>query len=279
MKNVIPAPAPEKGRGHTQGGAKAPKTRTKKTPRKAAVEAAAPQQPRYNEGLRYDTPGLRYAVGEPATLPPTDGAKVKMSLNSRNNENLDAFTANHITSMAGNAYYPVPLPTVAEFGAVYTDYHTKLTAWLAAQTALRDAATALEAARVQMVDSLNARAGYVQSASNGNTNAIVSSGFEVRNAPTPTGPLPPPININIDLNGVAGVMKIRWQPVDGARGYLVECSEDVQPRVWQQIKNTTRASLFLENMELGQTYVFRIASQGGSTGQSPWSPEVIRGAA
>ena len=59
----------------------------------------------------------------------------------------------------------------------------------------------------------------------------------------------------------------------------LECSKDVTPREWSQVKNTSKTSLFQENMEVGETFAVRIATQGGSTGQSPWSAEVIRGAA
>lgn len=242
--------------------------------------AAGTSQPQYDQGLQYGTPGLHYAVGVTTPPPLNEGAKVKLSLDSRNNENLAGFTSNHISKMAANAYFPSPLPTAAEFDPVYQGYQTKLNTWLSAQTALRDASTALQAARVQMDIYLNARAAYVQSASNGNVNAIVSSGFEVRSAPTPVGPLQAPTALLLDLNGTAGVMFLSWKSVANARGYNIQCSPaDTMERNWQPYETTTTARYKCDGMTLGQTYAFRIAAIGGSTGQSDWSAEVVRMAA
>jgi len=44
------------------------------------------------------------------------------------------------------------------------------------------------------------------------------------------------------------------------------------------LANTTKPRAQKE-LVVGETYVFRVAASGGSTGQSYWSPEVIRGAA
>lgn len=303
MKHKFRAPSPAKGPGQKNIGgatpapespAKAVKTakalKRSRTPASAVQEAVAASaatpapasttQPRYDQGLRFDTPGLRYPVGDTVVLPADEGAKVKLSLASRNNENVANFTANHILQMEGNLNFPTPLPPAAEFDPVYQDFQTKLNTWLSAQTVLRDASTALAAARVQLDSYLNARAAYVQSASNGNTNAIISSGFQVRSARTPVGELPCPTDLKLELNGVPGVMYLSWTPVVKARGYNIQWSyADTLERNWLPYETTTAARYKCTELELGKVYAFRIAAIGGTTGLSDWSAEVVRMAA
>ena len=301
MKSKSKVPAPSKGPGHKNaGGASLSPEALKQTVKMAKAlkrqrtpgasvtataptsnpAAAATTQPHYNEGLRYGTPNLRYAVADAVVLPVDEGAKVKMSLALRNNENVANYTANHIDRMQSNPNFPTPMPPAAEFDPVYDDFKAKLNTWLAAQTALRDASTALTQARVQLDGYLNARAAYVQSASNGNANVIVSSGFEVRNARTPVGVLAYPTNLKLEPDGALGVMFLSWTPVTKARGYNIQWSPaDTMERNWQAYETTTQARYKCEELELGKVYAFRIAAIGGSTGQSDWSAEVVRMAA
>ena len=241
------------------------------------LAAAGGPGPHYGDGSTYGG-GKRYYVAD-ASEPQPLGDKVRLDLSRRGDNALKAFALDHITKMAGNANYPTPLPSVAAFLAVYTEYDEALAGCEAAKNAQKAATALKDEKRANLELFLDQRGDYVQIASNGNGPVILTSGFDVKSSPTPIGPLGPPINLRIDLNGIPGVMKLRWDAVENARGYLVECSEDVTPRVWSQIKNTSKTYLLLENMVVGKVYVFRIATQGGSTGQSPWSAEVIRGAA
>jgi hypothetical protein len=206
-------------------------------------------------------------------------AKVKLEMSTRTDSDLASWVGDHITLITGNTAFPTPQPLPADLAAALAEFQSLRTAQTLALAAARTATTSKDMARKTLEDLMTGRGAYVQTTSAGNAALIEGVGLGVKNPRTPVGPLAPPINIRIDLNGVPGVMKMRWEAVPYARGYLVQCSEDVTPRVWSQIKNTSKTTLQLENMEVGKTYIFRLASQGGSTGQSPWSAEVIRGAA
>jgi len=239
--------------------------------------AANPNAPHYGDGTTFDS-GARYALTDPVTPPVSDGAKVKMDLSSRNNNNLQAFVGNHITQMTGNLNFTDPQPPAPTLLTLYTTFQTALSTWMSAETALRDAISARDAARAALIEGMQSRGAYVQTASNGNRNVILSSGLEVRNAPTPVGQLPPPGNLRAELNGTAGVMKLQWDVVPYATGYLLECSPDVTLRQFSVLSNT-RKTKAEKQLATGETYVFRVAASGGSTGQSYYSAEIVRGAA
>jgi hypothetical protein len=239
------------------------------------AKEASPDGPHYGDGSTYEH--AHYAVGDPG-VPINEGAKVKMELSSRSNENLQGYVGNHITQMTGNPNFTTPAPTAPVFLGLFQTFQTALATAMSAKTAYEDALTARDAARAALVEAMNTRGAYVQTASNGNTNVIVSSGLNVRNAPTPVGQLAPPADLKAELNGVAGVVKLQWKATPNARGYLVQCSPDVHPREFTNLANTTKPRAQKE-LVVGETYVFRVAASGGSTGQSYWSPEVIRGAA
>jgi hypothetical protein len=214
---------------------------------------------------------------DPAELPPTDGARVKMDLSRRSNENVVGFVGNHITMMTGNANFPTPSPTPADLLAAYTAFQQKVASTAAAYSVYQDELAGRDQARAELDTMMRRRGAYVQDASNGNRQVIVSSGLEVNNPPVPVGVLPPPTLLHAELNGTAGVIRLTWVGIPKARGYIVQCSKDVTPRVWE-LEGSTSKARFEKQFVLGETYVFRVATEG-TNGLSYWSPEVIRGAA
>lgn len=214
-----------------------------------------------------------------ATAPANEGAKVKLDLFSRNNDNLLTFATQHEQDMVGNPLYPNPMPAVVDFDGLLADYSAKLTDMMSARTAATASSRGFSASRDALMEALNTRGNYVQLTSNSNAEAILSSGFDVRAARTPAAPLSPPASLAVDLNGTSGVMNLSWAADPNASGYLVQYSEDVTPRVWQVQPRVTKAKLTLNGMTVGTTYVFQAAALGGATGQSDWSAETSRAAA
>jgi hypothetical protein len=88
---------------------------------------------------------------------------------------------------------------------------------------------------------------------------ILSSGLGVKNPPTPVTSLAAPTNLRVDLNGEAGMMKIRWDVVPNAKSYLLQCSRDVTPRVWEPLDSGTKTTV-TKTLEVGVTYAFRAAA-------------------
>ena len=245
-------------------------------PTASDVAPAANPQPRFDTGLTYDLPGLRYAV-EDAALPINDKAKIKLNLYTRSDDDLVPFCQAIITAMAGNTNFPTPVPTATVFDAAVADFSAKLQVQRLAKAAAQQATNEKNTARALLTELLNTRANYVQTESNGNTAIILSAAMPVRATPTPVGPLLPPMNLRIDLNGQAGVMILMWDRVVKALSYVVQCADaTTNERVWSPVKTANDRKLILTGMEIGKMYAFRVASIGGSSGQSLWCPEVLR---
>ena len=230
------------------------------------------------EGAQSDVhaTGRRHALADPA-VPVSDGAKVKMGLFDKKIRELIPYLQNHIEMMTDNPNFLTPQPPAEDFLAQFEAFQDDALAVLHAETVLRDAVARRDQRRAAMTAMMNVRAAYVQEASNGNRQVILSSGLDVKNPATRVTTLAAPTNLRAELNGEAGVMKLRWEAVDHARTYPLQYSPDVQPRQWVQLENTTKTQV-TKKLEVGMTYVFRVAA-AGTPGQSNWSAECIRGAA
>jgi hypothetical protein len=230
--------------------------------------------PHYDSGARFDS-GIHYA--DPA-VPVDEGAKAKLDLGTRNDDNLLQFAQDHIADMTGNASFPTPAPTAVAFQAVLDTYASALTAANNAKSAAKQATSIKNAARAELESALGVRRNYVQIASNGNEAVILSSGLAVQAPRTPKGQLPPPLGLSVDLNGTVGVMKATWVADPRSVGYLLRWSKDTPERTWSQVR-CSKALFTFTGMEVGQSYVFQVAAAGGVNGQSYWTPEVFRTAA
>lgn len=242
---------------------------------KAAARAQAPQQPHYDNGQRYDTPGLHYAVGDPVPPPPA-GAKVRLDLASRSDSDLAGFGQAHKGAMAGNANFPTPTPPATVFDGWLTDFEAKLVELDNMRLILKNLTEQKDAIRAGLQAVFQQRALYVEMASNGDPDIIATSGLPLRRPPTPVGELPWPQNLRIERSVNPGVLIVRWLSVASSKGYVLQCAEVIadQPRDWKQVYIGGKFSHQLMNMEAGKTYEFRVAAIGGSTGQSFWSPVV-----
>jgi hypothetical protein len=69
---------------------------------------------------------------------------------------------------------------------------------------------------------------------------------------------------------------LTWAAVADARGYVVQCAEGDVPTKWENLKGVMVAKMTLSDLVPGKTYHFRVASFGGASGQSAWSPVVSR---
>lgn len=245
-----------------------------------AVSGPSAEQPRYNDNKTRYNGGARYVVGDP--VPPIPGkAKVKLELQSRNDANLIGFGHSHDEAVDANPKFPNLEPTALAFETALAAYEAKVSEI----EIHREAGKALTADRDHLRAAFELlftqRASYVEMTSQGDASWILSAALPVKNGPTRAGILPPPVGLSVDLNGISGVMAIRWQPVSGAKSYMLECAEVVNGVTgeWSLLYMGGKFSTRKEGMTVGKVYAFRVATVGGEGGMSAFSPPVTRAAA
>ncbi|MCB1278577.1 MAG: fibronectin type III domain-containing protein [Prosthecobacter sp.] len=233
--------------------------------------------PRFDQpGLRFDSAGLFYdAAPVPSATPRRKMAKPKLDLKSKTDSELLGYAQAHITAMTGNANFPTPDPDAAAFAASVAAFDTALTTSDTAQQTAREKVALKDAERASLEQALAQRGNYVENASGGDEAKILSSGFSVRSPATPPAIPPVPADLGITMGDHAGEIDLHWTPSKGAKSYIIECAPYNTPRVWQQVKITTRSSFTVTGLTPGATYVFRVKAIG-SAGESDWSDEAVK---
>jgi hypothetical protein len=264
------------GSSHDNGHGNAPSAAAVRTSRRSAAAA-----PAYNEGLHFDTPGLRYAVTDPVTPPPGTGAQVKLELSRRSDADLAAFAESNVTAMEGNPNFPTPTPPAPAFRTALTDFEDILAQLDILRSQTVNLTNQKNRVRANLENLFTQRGQYVQLVSNGDPDVIASAALPMRRPPTPVGQLPWPLSLEVNQSNAVGELLLKWAAVSGAKGYLLQCAEVVegQARVWVNAYTGGKPTSAQKPLTPGKVYEFRVAALGGSTGQSDWSPVVSRMAA
>jgi hypothetical protein len=223
-------------------------------------------QSRYDSGALYDSPSIPQK--------PTRMAQVKLSLDERDDDNILVFADTHVAAMVGNANFPTPAPTAVIFAAALALYRQKLLAFKDATMACREAAEAKDAARAAFDLQFTGRGNYLQEASGGVAEKILSAAVGVRDLPTPIGALPAPVDFMPTMGDEPGEIDTQWSPVHGKSSYALEWREQGTTGPWSQ-RLGTKSKQSVQGLTSGKTYVFRVAAVGAA-GQSPWSLEAAK---
>ena len=93
---------------------------------------------------------------------------------------------------------------------------------------------------------------------------ILSSGLQVKNAASPVGKMPAPVDFLATMGALEGEVKLKWARVHGAVSYIGQQSPHVMPRTWTQTAISPNSSAVATNSTSGQTFVFRVAAVGAA---------------
>ena len=184
--------------------------------------------------------------------------------------------ANIITKSTNNPAVPGNGPALAAFSAT----QTALDEATAAVIAMRDSLTLLIVERDQALAAWDAKctalADFTQTATGGNENAILSTGFSVRGPNAPLGPVGIPENLTARTNGAPGMTKLRWKPVPGAGSYLIQCSPNpITANSWVLVGTALKANTEIPGAVPGQVCWFRVAAVGAAD-TGAWSSPAER---
>ncbi len=113
--------------------------------------------------------------------------------------------------------------------------------------------------------------GYVQQASEGDRDKILSSGFDVRREASPIGLLPAPQNVRAVTTAYPGRLVVRWSGVKGRSNYqLWQTLDPKDPASWTLVTITSKNRHVIEDLTSDQVYYYRVTALG-TAGSSPVS--------
>lgn len=177
-----------------------------------------------------------------------------------------------IANMTGNAYFPTPVPTIANVTTAAADYSNAL---IEAKTGSRSAVAEKNSKREELVALLRSLAAYVNFAANGDMTKLLSSGFDISKTTVPVV-ITKPENLQV-LNGAnSGELEVLVNRVKGATAYLHEYTTDdtAQTVNWVSVASTSRRIVF-SNLQPGSKYYCRVGAVGPK-GQLVYSDAVSR---
>ena len=181
-----------------------------------------------------------------------------------------------ITKSTDNPEVPGNATVLAAFVTKQTGLEDAVDAELAARGTLTQMITLRKAALADWTTGLNALAGFTESATDGEPAPIESAGFGVRSPRTPPQPLPAPIKLVAKTNGTPGHTLLSWEPLAGAKSYVVQISPDPMTATsWTFACSCTTAAADVIGAEAGKRYWYRVCAVNGK-GQGPWSEPACR---
>lgn len=171
--------------------------------------------------------------------------------------------------MTDNPVFENPIPSIAELSAAREELELRITA---ASMGDRGAIAHRKEQEDVVKSLLRKLANFVQIKSE-TVSDILSAGFDVRRKATPIGSLVRPASLHAVRSDREGVVELRWKPVRGSNQYIVEMSvKDPISEVaeWVHVSYSTRSKFFVEDLQPGVYYWFRVRAIGAA-GMSPYS--------
>lgn len=198
--------------------------------------------------------------------------KVKAGVASMTDDDLVALILNHKTKTLNNTNFTTPSPSVADYATGTDPYLTAAASVKTLETQLAAAIMNRDHARPEAERVTSLRAAYVQSASGGKGEIILTSGFLVQGKPGPAGALVQPGSFTATMGDMPGNVDTMWHRQPG-RSFIVQYTETpTDAASWKQAGVTTSSSYTAKGLVSGKKYFFRVCPVlGGEMG--PWSDE------
>jgi Fibronectin type III domain len=183
-----------------------------------------------------------------------------------------------VKAMTDNsASFSNPIPPLADITASIDAVEQANADTLKAR-ALSKQRTAILEEKVDVLDDGMIRlASFVNAASGGKEEVILSAGMDVRTAAVPSNFVPDaPNTITPTMGDHEGEIDLAWNAKQGAQSYIVQSSPNPpKDDSWTQVAVVTASKCTITGLTSGTKYWFRVAAVG-SGGQSGWSDPAVK---
>ncbi|MCB1232333.1 MAG: fibronectin type III domain-containing protein [Verrucomicrobiae bacterium] len=229
--------------------------------------------------LSWDAPGLNWdainatwdgSIDPPDPNPPGKMAQVKLNLDRLNREQLAALAQQIHDAMDGNANYATPNPALATVLTDITALETGLDQLEAARQTAKEKTVEVDELAGTVRTQLTALAAYVQNASGGDEQKILSAGMQVKDTGAPVQ-MTPVTGLESSPGDDSGEVDLTWDPVRGASSYEIQTSPDpITADSWGHGGISTKSKLTLTGLPTGDRCWFRVRAIGAN-GNGAWS--------
>jgi hypothetical protein len=193
--------------------------------------------------------------------------RVSLSFARLPDQELDNFAQSIKDQMTGNTAFPTPPVTMANLQTAKDDFTQKIAD---AAVGGPPATAAKNNSRQALLGLLRQLASYVQIASNNDTAALLSSGFQAMSTNRAQAPLDQPTNLVIK-NGTTGQLVASVSPVRNTSMYEGRIKGPTGDWTVPTIFTGDSQHIVFEGLTPGTIYTIQVRALGGLTGQSDWS--------
>lgn len=171
---------------------------------------------------------------------------------------------NSVKMMTDNPAFPTPNPTLASVSTAADDLAAADDAYDFTRSKVvkeeRDSAFGV------LKSTYRDLGGYVQMASGGDKELILSAGFDVVRRPEPPALPAAPLNVMATATIYHGEIEVRWGASKGRRIYKLYQTEG-DPSLetgWELIAETGKNRMLVKGLERFKTYSFRVVAVGAA---------------
>jgi hypothetical protein len=163
--------------------------------------------------------------------------------------------------MTGNIHYVSPNPSLASYGNAVNALEKAYNESRNRDTVKMEI---MRLRRNELLIKTSLLAGYVQSASGGNTEIILSSGFDLALPGNAIPAVTMVFNVRLRKATADGSLRVRWNKVPGAKVYLVRVMLDPEEPGNAEIKAAPSASFCtIKGLIPDRRYYVQVAAVGG----------------
>jgi hypothetical protein len=187
-------------------------------------------------------------------------AKVKRSTRGLSASDRTEKSGKHLRMLTGNPNFP----TAATWLPPYQTAHDELSAAIGDSASKRAAYHASVVRVRQAIKRWDKEHGLlasrVEAESDGEPVKLVTGGFELHGRRNVAHLLPAPESFHATFGDREGAIDLSWDPVKGARGFVIQMTTSPNRDDWQQVLVSTRSSCTIKNLVSGTAYWFRVAA-------------------
>ena len=203
---------------------------------------------------------------------------IKLGLRQLTDDELSAQITEHILKMNGNASFATPTPSVTEFAASTEPFTSTVTQIHDLDLQRIELCNARDEQRSAAEQALALRAAYVQHASGGAGDVILTSGFSLAKPKggthaTPATPIAA-TTLALTEGDNVGTIQAMWKPERGSTWIIQACADPLVEANFHQVGVTNRSSFDITGLTSGTKYWVRIAAVKGGI-QGDWSAPVL----